>query len=175
MDVEPFDPALHDRSSFLSGVSTVDNYLQKTANKLANADNVRIFVMTPGDGTIVGYYALNAHAVSHSELPGSFARNRPAHGDIPAVFIAMMGIDRRYAGKGYGSALLADALKRVERAGREVGIAVAVLDVLDCGDPDLVARRLKFYTMFGFSPFAGQAFRLFLPVRTIRETLVGKE
>lgn len=172
MDVEHFDPALHDRSSFVSGVSAVDNYLHRTANKLSKADNVRVYVMSSGQGVIVGYYALNAHTVSRSELPQRFARSSPGHGSIPAVFIAMMGIDHRHAGQGLGSVLLADALKRIEKAAREIGVAMAVLDVLDCGNPDLVERRLKFYTNFGFSPFSKQTGRLFLPVQMIRETLV---
>jgi hypothetical protein len=39
--IEPFDPERHDRAAFSCGVEQVDNYFQKTANKLAKADNVR--------------------------------------------------------------------------------------------------------------------------------------
>lgn len=44
--IEPFDPAKHDRAAFSCGIVQVDNYFQKTANKLAQADNVRLYVMT---------------------------------------------------------------------------------------------------------------------------------
>lgn len=43
--IEPFDPSKHDRTAFSCGVEQVDNYFQKTANKLAKVDNVRLFVM----------------------------------------------------------------------------------------------------------------------------------
>ena len=61
--IEPFDPAKHDRAAFSCGVEQVDNYFRKTANKLAKAGHVRLFVMVAPDGGLIGFYAINAHAV----------------------------------------------------------------------------------------------------------------
>lgn len=83
--IEPFDPERHDRAAFSCGVEQVDNYFQKTANKLAMADNVRLYVMVDPAGTVIGFYALNAHAVHFQDLPAKFARTRPSHGNIPAA------------------------------------------------------------------------------------------
>ena len=52
--IEPFDPERHDRAAFSCGVEQVDNYFQKTANKLAKADNVRLYVMIDPAGTVIG-------------------------------------------------------------------------------------------------------------------------
>lgn len=166
--IEAFDAALHDRAGFCCGIVPVDNYFRKTANKLAQADNVRMFVMTAADGALMGFYTLNAHAVDYRDLPKKFARTRPAHGAIPAAYISMIGRDRRYTGRGFGGDLLVDALCRIERTADQLGIAVVLLDVLDCGDPVRVARRKALYEGYGFMPLPSQPLRLFMSVATVR-------
>jgi ribosomal protein S18 acetylase RimI-like enzyme len=169
--IEPFDSGKHDRTAFSCGVEQVDNYFRKTANKLAKADNIRLYVMVAPDGALIGFYSINAHAVDYRELPDKFARTRPSHGRIPAAYISMIGRDRRFRGHGYGSDLLVDALKRIAQAADALGIAVVMLDVLDCGDPERVARRKALYEGFGFTPLASDPLRMFLPLATVRALL----
>ena len=166
--IEPLDPARHDRAAFSCGLGQVDNLLRRTANKLTKAGNVRTFVMVGGAGELIGFYAVNAHAIDYSELPEQFARTRPAHGSIPAAYIAMIGVDTRFQGRGYGGDLLVDCLMRLAGAAEALGIAVVMLDVLDCGDPEQVARRLALYTSYGFAPLPSNGLRLFLPMATVR-------
>lgn len=173
--IEPFDPDRHDRTAFSCGIEQVNNYFQKTANKLARADNVRLYVMVAPDGVVIGFYSINAHAVHYEELPKKYARTRPAHGHIPAAYISMIGRDQRYHGAGYGSDLLVDALKRIAQAAKAVGIAVVILDVLDCGDPERVARRQALYEGFGFIPLASNPLRMFLPLATVNTLLAEVE
>jgi ribosomal protein S18 acetylase RimI-like enzyme len=169
--IEPFDPARHDRESFSCGIPAVDNYFRKTANKLAKADNIRLYVMVAPDGAVIGFYSINAHAVGYEDLPSSYARTRPAHGSIPAAFIAMIGRDQRYRNQGFGSDLLVDALTRIARASDAIGISVVMLDVFDCGDPERVRRRKALYEGFGFMPLPSRPLRLFLPIATVRRLL----
>ena len=156
--IEPFDPARHDRAGFSCGVSAVVNFFKKTANKLAEAGNVRLFVMVSSDQALIGFYAINAHAVQ-------------GHGSIPAAFIAMIGRDQRYSGAGFGGDLLVDALRRINQAADSLGIAVALLDVLDCGAPQRTARRKALYESYGFQPLPSNPTRLFLPLNAIRELI----
>jgi len=167
--IETFDPARHDRTGFSCGVVAVDKFFKKTANKLALAGNVRLYVMTSADDALIGFYAINAHAVDYRDLPKRFARSRPGHGSIPAAFITMIGRDRRYHGLGFGGDLLVDALGRIALAADSLGIAVALLDVLDCGDPERTARRKALYQSYGFQPLPSNRGRLFLPLKSIRE------
>lgn len=169
--IEPFDPDKHDRTAFSCGVEQVDNFFKRTANKLAKADNARVYVMTAPDGAIIGFYALNAHAIDYQDLPKKYARTRPAHGSIPAAFLSMIGVDQRYSGQGFGGDLLVDALLRVAQAAEHVGIAVVVLDVLDDGNPELIERRIKLYAGYGFQPLPSNPLRMYLPVATIMEML----
>ena len=169
--IEPFDPARHDRTGFSCGVAAVDNYFKKTANKLAKAGNVKLFVMVGADQALIGFYDINAHAVSYQDLPARFARASPGHGSIPAAFIAMIGRDQHYRGAGFGADLLVDALRRIVQASYSLGIAVVLLDVLDCGDPGRTARRQALYKSYGFQPLPSNPTRLFLPLIIIRELL----
>lgn len=166
--IEPFDAARHNRAGFDCGIVQVDNYFKKTANKLAQAGNIRLYVMTAADGAVIGFYALNAHAVDYRDLPNAYARSRPRHGSIPAAYLSMIGRDRRYAGQGFGGDLLVDALRRIDRAADALGIAVVMLDVLDCGDPERVGRRKALYESYGFLPLPSNPLRLFMPLKTVR-------
>lgn len=169
--IEPFDPSKHDRAAFSCGVEQVDNYFQKTANKLAKADNVRLYVMVAAEGMVIGFYALNAHAVDYEDLPAKYARTRPAHGNIPAAYISMIGRDQNFRGGGYGGDLLVDALRRIAAAADAIGVAVVMLDVLDCGDPDPVARRKALYESYGFQSLPSNPLRMFLPVSVARKLI----
>lgn len=170
--IEPLDPARHDRAAFSCGTAQVDNFFRQTANKLTRAGNLRTFVMVDPSGAVIGFYAVNAHAIDYAELPDRFARTRPAHGSIPAAYIAMIGVDRHFQGRGYGGDLLVDCLARLAHAADALGIAVVMLDVLDCGDPEQVARRRALYTGYGFQPLPSNDLRLFLPMATVRALLV---
>lgn len=166
--IEPLDPAKHDRATFSCGIAQVDNFFRRTANKLTKAGNVRTFVMVGSDGELIGFYATNAHGIDYTALPERFARTRPAHGSIPAAYIAMIGVDHRFQGWGYGGDLLVDCLTRLAGAAEALGIAIAMLDALDCGDSEKVARRLALYTSYGFEPLPSNGLRLFLPIATVR-------
>jgi ribosomal protein S18 acetylase RimI-like enzyme len=169
--IEPLDLERHDRAAFSCGIAQVDNFFRQTANKLSKADNLRTFVMVGPAGDVLGFYATNAHAIEYTELPGRFARTRPAHGNIPSAYIAMIGVDSRVQGQGHGGDLLVDCLTRLAAAAQTLGIAVVMLDVLDCGDPAKVARRKALYLSYGFAPLPSNPLRLFLPMATIRTLL----
>ncbi|MCB1495431.1 MAG: hypothetical protein KDJ86_06580 [Bauldia sp.] len=72
----------------------------------------------------------------------------------------MIGRDERFRGQGYGGDLLVDALKCVALVAESLGIAVVMLDVLDCGDPERVARRKALYEGFGFKPLQSNSLRI---------------
>jgi ribosomal protein S18 acetylase RimI-like enzyme len=172
--IEPLDPAKHDRAAFSCDIDQVDNFFRRTANKLTKAGNVRTFVMFGAEGELIGFYATNAHAIDYTELPKRFARTRPAHGSILAAYISMIGVDRRFQRQGYGGDLLVDCLTRLAGAAEALGIAVIMLDVLNCGAPEKVTRRLTLYTSYGFEPLLSNALRLYLPMETVRPLLTER-
>jgi ribosomal protein S18 acetylase RimI-like enzyme len=169
--IELFDAARHGRNQFSCGITQVDNYFKKTGNKLAEANNIRLYVMTAASGELIGFYAINAHAVDYENLPKRYARTRPSHGQIPAAYISMLGRDQRYSGMGFGSDLLADALLRIARVAETLGVAVIMLDVLNCGDRERISKRKQLYERYGFMPLISSPLRLFLPVSTVQDVI----
>jgi ribosomal protein S18 acetylase RimI-like enzyme len=183
--IEPLDPEKHDRAGFSCGVAQVDNFFRRTANKLAKAGNLRVFVMVSpataslgavsSGGEVIGFYALNGHAISYTDLPKKYARTRPGHGSIPAAYLSMIAVDQRFAGQGFGGDLLADALLRCAKAAESIGLSAVVLDILDDGDAEAVERRKGLYRRYGFQPLVSQPLRMFLPMGTVRGMIRGDE
>lgn len=170
--IELLDPNGHDRAAFSCGITQVDNFFKKTANKLSKADNLRVYVMTEDDGTtVIGFYAINSHSISYRDLPEKYARARPGHGNIPAAYISMVGRDGRCKGGGYGGDLLADCLKRIAQIADQIGVAVVLLDILECGDEEKTRRRVELYAGYGFQSLPSMPMRMFLPVATIKSLL----
>jgi ribosomal protein S18 acetylase RimI-like enzyme len=86
----------------------------------------------------------------------------------------MIGVDSRLQGQGYGGDLLVDCLARLAAAAQTLGIAVVMLDVLDCGDPAKLAKRKSLYISYGFAPLISNPLRLFLPMATVRTLLAER-
>lgn len=170
-EILPFDLKTHDRAAFSCGVPQIDNYLKLTAKKGSKADVVRVWVVVDADSQIIGFYGINMHAIDVKDMPPAYAKKVGRHGMLPAAFIAMIGVDQNYQGKGIGSVLVADALKRIARASEEIGASVIVLDVFDDNDPEAVTRRKTYYEDFGFLPLPDQPLRLFMSTATARMLL----
>ena len=170
--IEPFDPQGHDRTAFSCGVAQIDNFLKRTAKKHQKGDFTRVWVaVRPPERKILGYYAINGHAIETGDLPEALRKRAPRHGQVGAAYLSMIAVDVAARGRGLGRILLADALKRVAAVAGEIGIFAVVLDVLDDGDANAMARRRRFYQAFGFVSFPSQPLRMFLPVQTIRDSL----
>lgn len=85
---------------------------------------------------------------------------------------SMIGVEVRHAGNGYGGDLLVDGLARIARAADDLGLAIVMLDVLDCGNAELVEKRLAPYPSYGFAPLPSNPLRLFLTMATVRTLVV---
>ncbi len=170
--IEPLDMDRHDRAAFSSGVEQVDNFLQKTAGKLLKGDTARVFVVVDthqNPEEILGFYSINAHSVNYGDLPNRYRRYALPGGSIPAAFIGMMGVAQASQGHGIGGLLLADALKGAYLASHRVGTAVVMLDILDCGNPEAVARRKRLYEGFCFQALSSKPLRMYIPMATVAQ------
>ena len=167
--IEPFDPGRHDRSGFSCGTDRLDNFLRLSARKQQKDDFTRVFVaVAEGSREVLGYYALNAHAVATEELGADRPRRAPRTGSIPALYLSMIAVDERQQGMGLGSDLAVDALGRALSVAGEVGLKLVILDVIDDGGGDVFARRLEFYRRLGFRSLEDRPDRMFITLGTIR-------
>lgn len=133
----------HDHSTFQSGEPVLDEWLRRRAWPNLQMAASRTYVVCPsGSNMIAGYFSLSMGQILGQDVTGAMRRNMPRQ--IPAVTLGRLAIDRKWQGKGLGSAMLADVVRRALRASSEV---VARLVIVHAISPAAEA----FYLHHGFT------------------------
>jgi len=152
----------HDRSAFDCGRPMLTDWLKTRAGQFEKRDLARTYVAVRTGGTVVvGYYALSNHRVAHDVLPPDQSKGLPRL-DVPVVLLGRLAVDRTAQGKGLGSLLLIDALRRSQHLAEHVGVRAVEVDAIDDD-----ARR--FYLKFGFTPLLDDPNHLLLPMHVVRK------
>lgn len=130
----------HDIAGFISGESSLDDWLRRRAapNQLSGVS--RTYVVTHGR-KVIGYYSLAAGAVALNEAVGRLRRNMPD--PIPMTILGRLAIDRAWQGKGIGRLLLRDAVIRTLQAAQAIGIRGLLVHAL-------TPQAKRFYEQAGF-------------------------
>jgi GNAT superfamily N-acetyltransferase len=135
----------HETRHFDSSKPSLDTWLQQHALTTEARRTGRTFVWQD-NGRAVAYYTIAAHLIVREDLPRALGRGNP--GQIPAVLLARLALDKTLQGQGLGGALLADALERIVIATQTVAARFVVVDAIDQG-----ARG--FYLHHGFREIPG--------------------
>jgi len=157
----------HDRQDFQCGVSALDNYLHQQARQDIRRGISRVFVATPTSQeqaktqTIAGYYTLSSLSVECNDFPAAVAHKLPKH-PVPAALLGRLAVATAFQGKGIGSLLLTNAIRRTQAVSVDIGIYALMVDAID-------ERAKHFYQQFGFIPLAEWPLRLFLPIASFNE------
>jgi GNAT superfamily N-acetyltransferase len=112
---------------------------------------------------VIGYYCIAAGSIERKAIPKEIKE----HGlpdPIPVVIIGRLARDKTYAGKGLGSDLLSDALKRILGAANTIGVRGVLVQTLD-------DDSVPFYEKNGFLPCAIGERTFFLPIEMISAAL----
>ena len=118
----------HDRSRFSCGSEALDQYIRLQASQDTRRKVARVFVALPEKSQeVAGFYALSAGSIERATLPPDDVRRLP-HYPVPVALIGRLAVDRRWAGQGLGSALLADAFRRVVRVSESLAVYAVVVD-----------------------------------------------
>lgn len=150
---------------FDSGKPSLDDWLQRRALKNQTEGASRTYVVTNDDGCVLAYYALAAGSVIAAEATGAVRRNMPS--PIPVVILARLAVDRSLQGKGFGTALLRDALLKTVRAADTIGVRALLIHALD---EDAAA----FYEKFSFSRSPADSLVLMMPLKAVMERFRDK-
>jgi GNAT superfamily N-acetyltransferase len=76
---------------------------------------------------------------------------------VPAIILGRLAIDKSYQGKGFGMALLKDAVLRAKQAEQIGGLRVIVVHAKD-------AAAQAFYSKYGFISAPDEPLTLFFPI-----------
>ena len=155
----------HQVDGFDSGKPSLDDRLQRRALKNQTEGASRTYVVTNDDGCVLAYYALAAGSVIAAEATGAVRRNMPS--PIPVVILARLAVDRSLQGKGFGTALLRDALLKTVRAADTIGVRALLIHALD---EDAAA----FYEKFSFSRSPADSLVLMMPLKAVMERFRDK-
>lgn len=168
LTIAKFDKALHDRSAFSCGFDPIDNFLKSSLSDQIKAGLVAAWIATAEDDpAVLGFYTLGAMAVRADF--GPMAWQRAGVPDIPVIYIRAVAVRQDMQGKGLGTALVVDAMRRCLGIAEQMGAAAIVLDVLR---DDHFERRQRFYEELGFQPLGSpqNPERVFMSMANVRAT-----
>lgn len=155
----------HDLTGFDSGHRELDAWLQRHAWAAQQMDSARTFLVVDDD-YIVGYFSLTMGAVRRADAPRRFVRGLPAY-PVGMVLLARLAVDRWKQGRGFGSLLLTEALRRAVAAGEIAAARLVVVDAIDEG-------AVSFYGHHGFIAVPDYPLRLYRSMKDIRASLDAK-
>lgn len=164
-----FDKTLHNRDGFSCGLGPIDNFLKSSLSDHVRNGFVSAWMATAGgDRAVLGFYTLGALAVRADLGPTKW--RRAGVPDIPVIYVRVVAVRTDMQGRGLGTALVVDAMKRCLGIADQMGAAAIVLDVLEDENVD---RRRAFYGELGFRSLGDpdNPHRVFIPMADVRATL----
>jgi len=131
----------HQLDDFSCGEEVLDNWLKRRARSNQENGASRTYVVTEGEGRVIGYYCLSSGAIAAVDAPGSVRRNMPD--PIPMAILGRLAIDTSFQGRGIGTAMLQDAVTRCGQAASIMGIRGLLVHALH-------DEAKAFYERYGF-------------------------
>ncbi len=159
--IDPLDTSRHDRSGFSCGVEPLDRYLRSQASQDARRRVAAPSVLVePPASAVLGFSTLSNTSIQAAELPAAFVKTLPRYPVLPATLLGRLAVDARQRGRGIGTLLLLDALRRCLRS--ETASLAVVVDAKD-------DAAVSFYERHDFLRLPDQPHRLFMPMTEIAQ------
>jgi GNAT superfamily N-acetyltransferase len=147
----------HDFSDFDCGESFLNDWLRYRATKNESRFS-RTYVVCTGK-QVVAYFCISAGAIERAAVPGKVRRNAPD--TIPISVIGRLAVDKKYAGKGLGTDLLSDALRRIAVASQSIGIGAVLVHAKNDAAKRFYLKNAEFIE------YPADSRTLFLPIETV--------
>lgn len=141
---EPLDPVRHDRSGFDSGEPALDEWLRRYAGQNRRRDTAATWVIATPEDEVVAYASLAMTAIDRSAAPRPLSKQAPD--PVPALLLGRLAVDRRHAGLGIGTALVAHVLATAVELNAKAACRAVVVIALH-------ARARSWWERLGFEPF----------------------
>lgn len=155
------------QKKFDCGNKIINKFVHSSLKKQISQHFSQAYVLldTENSESFSAFYTLTSFKLSAPELDKLSQGSLPR--DIPCVRLVMLGVDKSLQGQGIGKKMMSDALHRVHRASKEIGIYGLYLDA----DPDAIA----FYLSLGFTRLdegdQTEVAKMFLNIETIKALL----
>lgn len=155
------------QKKFDCGNKIINKFVHSSLKKQISQHFSQAYVLldTEKSECFSAFYTLASFKLSAPELNKLSRGSLPK--DIPCVRLVMLGVDKSLQGQGIGKKMLSDALHRVHRASKEIGIYGLYLDAA----PEATA----FYLSLGFTRLdedsQADIAKMFLNIQTIKALL----
>jgi GNAT superfamily N-acetyltransferase len=141
---------------------SLNMWLRKYALQNQANDSARTYVVHRAN-IVVGYYSLSAGSISRESATPRSALGLARH-PVPIALLGRLAIHREAQGVGLGTALLKDALLRVEHAADILGIRAVLVHAID-------QKARAFYEKFDFESCPDDELHLMLLMKHLRRGL----
>jgi GNAT superfamily N-acetyltransferase len=155
--------------SFDCGDDALNGYLKRHAWTNQAKSSIGVTYAAADDAApraMLGYFTLAMARARRDVFPKKYVRGLPPY-DLPLILLARLAVDRRFAAKGLGHALISEAFRISLAAAAEIGSRCMVTDAY--------RDRVGWYARYGFVPIEGSADggpqRMFLDMRTMRAAI----
>lgn len=152
--IQPFSQSCQIKN-FSCGELALDNYLKNNASQDIKRGFSSVYVASIRSNpfNVIGFYTLSAASLSLSDLPWDVARKLPRYSTAPAILLGRLAVDREFQGKGIGTLLIVDALRRSLRT--EIGWAFFLVDAKN-------EKVTSLYAKMNFESLADKPLHLWL-------------
>ena len=159
--IEPID-AGHAVDRFDCGIEALNRFLIRFALSNHHAGSSRTYVALSGD-SVVGYYSLTVGEIAYADAPERLAKGLPRH-PVPLMLLARLAVATPWQGRGLGSGLLKDAIRRTLQASEIAGIRALAVHAKD-------ESARSFYEHYGFLPSPTDPLHLFLLIKDLKRII----
>ena len=167
--IENFEPkqSYFQQKKFDCGNKIINKFVHSSLKKQVSQNFSQAFVLLDSEENekFSAFYTLTSFKLQADELEKLSKGSLPR--DIPCVRLVMLGVDLSLQGQGIGKKMMSDAMHRVHRASKNIGIYGLYLDA----DP----AATDFYLGLGFTRLdsggSGDIAKMFLGIEVINQLL----
>ena len=152
----------HQVDRFDCGQEALSRFFVRYAFQNQQAEASQTYVALMGD-EVVGFYTLVVAQVEYDDAPQRLGKGLAKH-PIPLMLLARLAVAASWQGKGLGSGLLKDAMRRTRGAADIADIRAMAVHAKDDD-----ARA--FYERYGFVAAPTDPYHLFVLLKDIRAVL----
>jgi GNAT superfamily N-acetyltransferase len=156
----------HLLDEFDCGKPTLNDWLRTFSRSNQRYGFTRVLVVHDAK-RVVGYYGLAPTVIEANAAPRSIRTGRPPD-PIPCLLIGQLAVDRSYARRGIGTALVRDALSRCLTGADIVAGRAVVVRAID-------ADAETYWQSWGFIPSKGNPSVLIRGIEDIRHWLAESQ
>jgi GNAT superfamily N-acetyltransferase len=149
----------HAVDGFDCGKEELNRFLIRFAFPNQQAGASQTYVAQSGD-KVIGFYTLVVGQVSYDDAPERLTKGLARH-PVPIMLLARLAVGSMWQGRGVGSGLLKDAMRRTLIAADIVGIRAFGVHAKD-------DNARTYYERFGFIASPSDPFHLFVLMKDLR-------